>query len=169
MICHDCQSALPELLLDPVASSHGAAREHLNSCAACNQEFQSLKATFALLDTWQAPEPSPYFDQKLAVRLREAQALPAAGWLERMRSRLLFNSGRQFRPAVAGALAVAFLVAGGTFADLSGFPHPAKAQISATVNDLQILDKNDQALQTMNLLLQDDNSSNDSSALAPSS
>jgi predicted anti-sigma-YlaC factor YlaD len=169
MICYDCQTALPELLLDPAAPSNAAAREHLKSCPACNQEFQSLEATFDLLDTWQAPEPSLYFDQKLAVRLREEQALPAAGWFERMRSRLLFNTGRQFRPAVAGALAVAFLVAGGTFADLSGFPHPAKTQISATVNDLQILDKNDQALQTMSLLLQDDGSSNDNLALPPSS
>jgi hypothetical protein len=169
MICYDCQTALPELLLDPAAPSNAAAREHLKSCLACNQEFQSLEATFDLLDTWQAPEPSLYFDQKLAVRLREEQALPAAGWFERMRSRLLFNTGRQFRPAVAGALAVAFLVAGGTFADLSGFPHPAKTQISATVNDLQILDKNDQALQTMSLLLQDDGSSNDNLTLPPSS
>jgi len=169
MICYDCQSALPELLLDPANPAHAAARAHLKSCLACNQEFQSLESTFALLDTWQAPEPSAYFDQKLAVRLREEQALPAAGWFERLRSRLLFNTGRQFRPAVAGALAVAFLVAGGTFADLSGFPHPAKTQVSATVNDLQILDNNDQALQTMNLLLQDDGSSNDNSAPPPSS
>jgi len=169
MICYDCQTALPELLLDPAAPSNAAAREHLKSCPACNQEFQSLEATFDLLDTWQAPEPSLYFDQKLAVRLREEQALPATSWFERMRSRLLFNTGRQFRPAVAGALAVAFLVAGGTFADLSGFPHPAKTQISATVNDLQILDKNDQALQTMSLLLQDDGSSNDNLTLPPSS
>jgi predicted anti-sigma-YlaC factor YlaD len=169
MICYDCQSALPELLLDPANRAHAVAREHLKSCPTCNEEFRSLEATFALLDTWQAPEPSPYFDQKLAVRLREEQALPAIGWFERMRSRLLFNTGRQFRPAVAGALAVALLVAGGTFADLSGFPHPAKAQISATVNDLQILDKNDQALQAMNLLLQDDSPSNDSSALPPTS
>lgn len=169
MICHDCQSALPELLLNPAAPGNAAAREHLKSCSTCNQEFQSLEATFALLDSWQAPEPSPYFDQKLAVRLREEQELPAAGWFERMRSRLLFNTGRQFRPAIAGALAVAFLIAGGTFADLSGFPHPAKAQVSATVNDLQILDKNDQALQTMNLLLQDDNSNNDNSGALPSS
>lgn len=167
MICHDCQSALPELLFDPAAPNNAAAREHLKSCPDCNQEFQSLEATFALLDSWQAPEPSPYFDQKLAVRLREEQELPAAGWFERMRSRLLFNTGRQFRPAVAGALAAALLIAGGAFADLSGFPHPAKTQISATVNDLQILDKNDQALQTMNLLLQDDNSSNDNSATPP--
>jgi hypothetical protein len=164
MICHDCQSALPDLLLDPTAPSNAAAREHLKACAACNEELRSLEATFALLDTWKAPEPSPYFDQKLAVRLREEQASPAAGWLERMRSRLLFNTGRQFRPMVAGALALVLLVAGGTFADLSGFPHSSKPQVSATVNDLQILDKNDQALQTMNLLLQDDGSNTDDSA-----
>jgi hypothetical protein len=161
MICRDCQSALPELLLDPAASSNDAALEHLKSCPVCDQEFQSLKATFALLDSWDAPEPSPYFDQKLAVRLREEQMLPPAGWFERLRSRLLFNTGRQFRPALAGALALVLLAAGGTFADLSGFSHPAKAQVSATVNDLQILDNNDQALQTMGLLLQDDGSTGD--------
>jgi hypothetical protein len=169
MTCHDCQSALPELLLNPAASSNVAAREHMKSCSACTQELQSLEATFALLDNWQAPEPSPYFDQKLAVRLREQQELPAAGWFERIRSRILFNTGRQFRPALAGSLALALLIAGGTFADISGFPHPAKTQVSATVNDLQILDKNDQALQTMNLLLQDDSSSNDNSPALPSS
>jgi len=48
---------------------------HIESCAACAQEFKSMQATFALLDTWKAPEPSPYFDQKLAVRLREEQTL----------------------------------------------------------------------------------------------
>lgn len=169
MICHDCKSALPELLLDPSAPGNAAAREHLKSCSACNEEFQSLEATFALLDNWKAPEPSPYFDQKLAVRLREERELPPAGWFERMRSRLLFNTGRQFRPAIAGALALALLIAGGTFADFSGFPHPAKTQVSATVNDLQILDKNDQALQTMSILLQDDNSGNDNFPALPSS
>jgi len=169
MICHDYKSALPELLLNPAAPSNATVCEHLKSCPACNEEFQSLEATFALLDNWQAPEPSPYFDQKLAVRLREEQALPPAGWFERMRSRLLFNTGRQFRPAVAGALALVLLVAGGTFADLSGFPYPDKEPVSATVNDLQILDKNDQALQTMSLLLQDDGSVTDSVAVPPQS
>lgn len=168
MICHDCQSALPELLLDPAAPSNATVREHLKSCPACNKEFQSFQATLALLDSWKAPEPSPYFDQKLAVRLREEQALPPAGWFERLRSRLLFNTGRQFRPAIAGALALVLLVAGGTFADFSGFPYPAKAPVSATVNDLQILDKNDQALQTMSLLLQDDGSTQDDVVTPPS-
>lgn len=169
MICHDCQSALPELLLNPAAPSNAAAREHLKFCSACNQEFQSLEATFALLDTWEAPEPSPYFDQKLAVRLREEQALPPAGWFERLRSRILFNTGRQFRPAMAGALALVLLIAGGTLADLSGFPDSSHAQVSATVNDLQILDKNDQALQTMGLLLQDDGSTDNGVTTPPSS
>lgn len=155
MNCKDCQSVFLDLLLEPGAPANAAARSHLESCAECRQEFKSLETTFALLDTWKAPEPSPYFDQKLAVRLREEQALQPAGWFERMKSRLLFNTGRQFRPALAGALALVLVVGGGTFADVSGFLH-SKPQASATVlQDLQILDKNDQALQTMDQLLQD--------------
>ena len=33
----------------------------------------------ALLDEWQAPEPSPYFDVRLQARLREEMAKPARG------------------------------------------------------------------------------------------
>jgi anti-sigma factor RsiW len=154
MNCKDCQSVFLDLLLEPGAPANAAARSHLESCAECRQEFKSLDATFTLLDAWEAPEPSPYFDQKLAVRLREEQALQPAGWFERLKSRLLFNTGRQFRPALAGALALVLVVGGGTFADVSGFLH-SKPQASATVQDLQILDKNDQALQTMDQLLQD--------------
>src|SRR5438874_6373816 len=119
MICRDCKSALPDLLLDPASPSNSAARAHVDSCAECRAELISLKATFALLDEWKAPEPSPYFDQKLAVRLREEMAAPPAGWFERLRSRLLFNTGRQFRPAFAGALAVALLVGGGAIANFT--------------------------------------------------
>lgn len=155
MICKDYQSALPDLLLDPAAPSNATVRTHLESCKACSQEFKSIEATFALLDAWQAPEPSPYFDQKLAVRLREEQAMAPAGWFERMKARLQFNTGRQFRPALAGALALVLLIGGGTLANLASFSHP-RTEASATVQDLQILDKNDQALQTMDQLLQDD-------------
>jgi hypothetical protein len=163
MICKDCQSVFLDLLLDPGALLSAAARSHIESCTDCKREFKSLEATFALLDAWEAPEPSPYFDQKLAVRLREEQAMEPAGWFERLKARLLFNTGRQFRPALAGALALILVVGGGTFADLSGFSrsHP---QISATVQDLQLLDKNDQALQTMDQLLQDDGSVDDTAA-----
>ncbi len=163
MICKDCQSVFLDLLLDPSAPSSAAARSHIESCTDCKKEFKSLEATFALLDAWEAPEPSPYFDQKLAVRLREEQAMEPAGWFERLKARLLFNTGRQFRPAIAGALALILVVGGGTFADLSGFSHPSP-HISAAVQDLQILDKNDQALQTMDQLLQEDGSADDAAA-----
>jgi hypothetical protein len=166
MNCRDCQSALPDLLLDPAAGPNAAIREHLTSCAACEKELKSLKATFALLDSWQVPEPSPYFDQKLAIRLREEQSLAPAGWFERLKSRLLFNTGRQFRPALAGALALILLAGGGTVADLSIFSHPS-TEASATVQDLQILDKNDQAFQTMDQLLQDDSSIDDGPTAPP--
>jgi hypothetical protein len=166
MNCKDCQSVFLDLLLDPSAPTSAAARSHVAGCEKCAQEFKSLEATFALLDTWKAPEPSPYFDQKLAVRLREEQTNAPAGWFERLKSRLLFNTGRQLRPALAGGLALVLVVGGGTFADLSGFTHP-RPEISATVQDLQILDKNDQALQTMDQLLQDDGG--DESAAPPSS
>ena len=157
MNCQDCQSVLLDLLLEPGARANAAARSHVASCAKCNQELKSLEATFALLDTWEAPEPSPYFDQKLAVRLREEQAMPPAGWFERLKDRLLFNTGRQFRPALAGGLALILLVGGGTFASLSSLSH-SRPQASAMVQDLQILDRNDQALQAMDQLLQDDGS-----------
>ena len=162
MNCKDCQAVFVDLLLDGDAPANAAARSHLESCAKCKQEFESIESTFALLDAWKAPEPSPYFDQKLAVRLREEQSVAPAGWFERMKSRLLFNTGRQFRPALTGALTLILLVGGGTVANFS-IATNGSPEVSATVQDLQILDKNDQAFQSMDQLLQDDGQAEDPS------
>ena len=165
MNCQNFQTEMPDLLN---GSAGMAARIHLETCAACRKEFASFQSTFALLDTWQAPEPSAYFDQKLAVLLREEQAKPAAGWLERLQSHLLFNTGRQFRPVLAGTMALALLIGGGTFSGISMFPaHQNTAQVSAAVDDLQILDKNAQALQQMDQLLQEDQPADSTSATPP--
>ena len=40
----------------------------------------------ALLDEWQAPEPSPYFDVRLQARLREEKAAKPSGWLQWVRT-----------------------------------------------------------------------------------
>lgn len=163
MICRDCKSALPDLLFDPAAPSNSAAQAHIDSCAECRAELASLQTTFALLDEWKAPEPSPFFDQKLAVRLREEQNAAPAGWLERLRAHLLFNTGRQFRPGFAAALALVLLVGGGTIANVS-IHNSSQHEASAAITDLQLLDKDDQTLQTMDQLLQDEASSDDSVA-----
>lgn len=153
MNCKTCQDALPNLLFDSAAPSNAAARAHIATCATCAQELASYEATMSLLDTWQTPEVSPYFDQKLAVRLREEQASAAPGWFERIRTRLLLNTGRQFRPALAGIMALLLIAGGGTVGVIERPGHTAP--VSATVNDLQILDKNEQALQQMDQLLED--------------
>jgi hypothetical protein len=155
MNCTTCKSAMSDLLLDPDAVK-ATVREHIAGCADCASELRELQHTFAMLDQWEAPEVSPYFDQKLAVRVREEQAAPSASWFERMRARLLFNTGRQFRPALVAAMALV-LVAGGGGVGISTLSHSQKApEFSPTVNDLQILDRNEQALEQVDQLLQDD-------------
>jgi anti-sigma factor RsiW len=155
MNCTACQKALPDLLFDPAAPGNAAARAHIATCPACARESASFEATFSLLDTWQAPEVSPYFDQKLAVRLREEQAAPIPGWFERLKDRLLFNTGRQFKPALASVMAL-LLIAGGGSIGVTTLMQRHQVPVSATVIDLQILDNNEQALQQEDQLLQDD-------------
>src|SRR5947199_3616602 len=102
MNCKEIRERMPE-----VAAGFGefAADEskHLESCGTCVEELKALRATMALLDEWQAPEPSPYFDTRLQARLREEQAHQAAGWWAWLR-----------RAALAGAMAV-LLVGGISF------------------------------------------------------
>jgi hypothetical protein len=161
--CRECEEHLADLLLDEGYDvGNVKIASHLAACAACAEELAELKATFAMLDEWKAPEPSPYFDSKLMARLREAQAAEPEGLWERMRSFVMFSTGRSLRPVMAGALGFAVLLGGGgTF--LSFYQqHPAVVQASPTVNDLKIMDNNAQALQTMDQLL--DSSSDNSDA-----
>lgn len=173
MNCKEFQNELPDLILTPGARPSAAAMAHLSTCPPCTEELSSYAATFAALDSWTAPEPSPYFDGKMHVRLREEQAAPRMNWLESLKTRFLFNTGRQFRPAMAGVLALALVAAGGgSFLGLSG-SHPAitpaAVQASSTVNDLQILDRNAQAFDQLEQLQQDDDSSATPLPTTPSS
>jgi hypothetical protein len=148
---HLAQAELADLLLDPAAVSP-AAREHIAACAECSKELRDLETTMLALDGWEAPEPSPYFDTRLAARLREEQAKPPAGWWERVRARLRYGSNMHLRPVAAGALALLLMMGGGTaFWLQQSSPRPIP-QESATVHDLQLLDGNAQVYQQLNSL-----------------
>ncbi len=160
MSCKSYQDELAESLFGGTASAE--LTKHLSACAKCAEEANDVRATMDLLDAWKAPAPSPYFDQKLAVLLREEQAKAPAGWPERMREYLLLNTGRQFRPLLVGGMALALLVGGGGYAGVTILHHQNQVQTSAAVNDLQILDRNEQAIQQMDQLLDDEGSGTDS-------
>jgi anti-sigma factor RsiW len=153
--CKTCRTSLADLLLDEsYAAAHPEVAEHMAACAECRTELEELQATFALLDEWKAPEPSPYFDTKLHARLREAQASEPEGFWSRTRAFLTYSTGHRLRPALAGMMVVAVMLAGGgTFAGLYQHSTPIAVQASPTVNDLKLLDNNAQAVQQMDQLL----------------
>lgn len=161
--CTTCRSYMPDLLLDEnFVAARPSLAAHLAACAECRGELVELRSTLALLDEFHAPEPSTYFDSKLHARLREAIAAEPEGFFERVRSFLLFSTGRQLRPALAMSLAFMLLIGGGTFAGIrQQHANDGAPTTSATVNDLKILDNNAQALQQMDQLLDEGSSSDD--------
>jgi len=140
MNCNEVRELLPDLAAG--MSAHGTEVEnHISGCPACTAKLQGFRQTMALLDEWQVPDPSPYFDTRLQARVREEVARPASGWLHWVR-----------RPALAGSLA-AVIVAGGlviTNRDAL-FPDTSTPKIEVAgppaepgtaVGDLQALEKN---------------------------
>lgn len=164
MICRKLETEyrklMPDLLLDR-AQVPAAVRAHVEQCADCGRELAAMEATMHAMDAWEDVEPSPFFDARMAARMREERVAPPAGFLERMRARLFFGSHAHLKPLAAGALAVLLLIGGGTYAGLSGM-HPASTPVaaSATVKDLQSLEDNAQVFQEMNALDQTDTTAN---------
>jgi hypothetical protein len=155
---HEFKSLMPDLLLDPERVP-ADVRAHVEQCADCSRELKSLEATMLALDAWEGTEPSPFFDARMAARMREAREAEPTGWLERLRERLLFGSNLHLRPLAAGALALLLLIGGGTYAGFENMRSSATpVAASATVKDLQSLDENAQVFQEMNSLDQPDGS-----------
>jgi hypothetical protein len=161
MICRKFETEFKNLLPDMLLDSErvpAAVRAHVEQCADCSRELASLEATMRVLDGWKDMEPSPFFDARMAARMREAREAQPAGFLERMRARFLFGSNVHLRPLAAGALGLLLLIGGGTYAGFVNL-HPAPVTASATVKDLQSLDENAQVFQQMNSLDEPDDSS----------
>ena len=156
MTCPEMNKHLAESVFEsrPLADE---ARKHVAECAGCAAELASLESTWKLLDQWQAPEPSAFFDAKLYARLRVEQTIPPASFFERAKAWLLYSTNLQMRPLAAGALATVLVIGGGTFALLDYQTAPV-APTSATVRDLQSFDGNAQLFQQLNALDVDEDS-----------
>ena len=151
MKCDEIQEMMPDLAsgLMEVTPEVGG---HLAACGACAGKLEEFKQTMALLDEWQAPEPSPYFAVRLQARLREEMAKPQLGWLAWFR-----------RPVLAGALTVLMAVGVGLFFNKNSAtryndnelarvePH-APSGPGTAVSDLQALEKNHDLYSDFDLL-----------------
>lgn len=161
MTCPEIKNNLAEAVYEsrPLPAE---ARKHVAECAACAAELTEMEATFKLLDQWQAPEPSAFFDAKLYARLRVEQATAPASFFERAKAWLLYSSNLHMRQLAAGALATLLAVGAGTFAllDHQAVPPP---QTSAMVRDLQSYDGNAQLFQQLNTLDGDEDSASGTS------
>src|SRR5260370_7211381 len=118
MNCNEIRKLLPDIT--PSAGMDARTPEvesHIASCTACAAHLGDVRKTMALLDEWQAPEPSPYFDTRLRARLseerREEMARPAAGWLGWLRRPAWAMSAAGV--VLAGALVVAIGMGGRSY------------------------------------------------------
>jgi hypothetical protein len=136
MNCNDVRENLMDVLAKEQTTPEVLA--HLRECGSCSEELEGLRKTMALLDEWEAPEPSPYFLTRLRAHVREEQQkAPAhAGLLAWLRKPLMIGS-------LAGALAVASAVY--TYLNMG----PQQTGPSAAI-DIEALDKDHDLLTNNN-------------------
>jgi anti-sigma factor RsiW len=144
MNCNQIRELIPDLAADSKTATPEIER-HIAACVECAAKLEGMHKTMALLDEWQTPEPSPYFDTRLQARLREEMARPAAGsmgWMSWMR-----------RPAMALSLAAVIVAGAAVVGNRTMFkpageiatrpPAPAVPILPGTaVGDLQALERN---------------------------
>ena len=147
MKCEEIRERMPDVAAG-FSDALPAETDHLASCTSCAEQFKAMQETMSLLDEWQVPEPSPYFDVRLQARLREEMAKPQAGW-----------AMRWFRqPVIAAALTVIMGIGVGLFFSQGPRIHNTQQVLAdnaapgSAVSDLQTLDKNHDLYANFDLL-----------------
>ena len=136
MNCNEVRELMPDLAAGMDAATP-ETNAHLSICADCAGKLEAFRQTMALMDEWQVPEPSPYFDVRLQARLREETAKQPTGWLQWIR-----------RPVLAVSFAV-LMMASVTLVRFQGNNNvdthttaSAVTEPGSAVSDLSALDKN---------------------------
>jgi len=153
MKCEEIHEMMPDLASGSMEAT-AELRGHLAECGGCAAMLQEFRQTMALLDEWQAPVPSQYFDVRLQARLREEMAKEQVGWFAWLR-----------RPALAAALMVLMAIGVGLFLSKNGGMYQRRDNTIATVDsqvplgdpgtavgDLQSLEKNHDLYSDFDLL-----------------
>jgi predicted anti-sigma-YlaC factor YlaD len=136
MKCNETREVMPDLAAGLMAVTP-EVKAHLDSCTECAGKLEAFRQTMSLLDEWQAPEPSPYFDVRLGARLREESARASAGWLRWLR-----------KPVLAASFALVMVVGVSLVRMNSGergsttASSMVAAEPGTAVGDLQALEKN---------------------------
>jgi hypothetical protein len=157
-MCDAMETKLADVLLAPEAAP-AKVTTHVAGCEPCARELDELRSTMALLDTWEAPAPNPYFLTRLQARLDEEREAPRASWFERFRARVTYGPQLHARPIAAMALTVVLLLGGGTYLGLTNWnQEKAAPPQAAVVHDLQVLDDNAQLLDQLESISNADSS-----------
>ena len=137
MNCNEVRENLIVLLAEGRTDS--AVSAHLRECKACAGEMESFRQTMALMDEWEAPEPSPYFLTRLRAHVKdEKEKAPARfGIFAWMR-----------HPAMAVSFA-AVLIAGGLVYRYAIIPPTDEGR---AVRDVEALDRNHEVLVNTDLI-----------------
>src|SRR5215831_20442375 len=153
MNCNHARENLVELLApgfstersSPESQAHGVPGQadpalvaHVRECNACAQGLESLRKTMAMLDEWEAPEPSPYFLTRLRAHVKEEKEKAPAksgvfAWLR--------------RPMLAASM-MAVLIAGGLVYRIAFVP----PHDTGAVAEVQILEHNHDVLVKTDLI-----------------
>ncbi len=142
MMCEKLRQELMEALLSGPESASPELQEHLASCKVCAAELSSLQQTMTLLDEWQTPEPSPYFNTRLRARIREEALAPGERrWLAWFRRPVLAAAAALLLGLGIGLMELGHF--GGDHNTLANNENTIRVSAPGTaVGDLQYLDKN---------------------------
>jgi hypothetical protein len=147
MNCNQIRELLPDIITSAgIGTATPEVNQHIASCNDCATHLREMQKTMALLDEWQAPEPSPYFDTRLQARFLEERreelaraSAPWFSWLQRPAWAMSF---------AAALFAVVLTVGGKSYISQTetiatqppslGLP----VEPGTAVGDLQALDRN---------------------------
>jgi anti-sigma factor RsiW len=147
MECNEIREVMPDLAAG-LSAATTEVEQHLSGCSECAAKLVAFRQTMSLLDEWQAPEPSPYFDVRLRARMRAEGTKQAVSWL-------------QWLPKPALAVSFALLMAVGVTLFQKGGRQPVQnsqplasvqGEPGTAVGDLQALDKNHELYSDFDLL-----------------